>query len=258
MGLDVHALERDIVMIGSGLAGLACTRQLKAVGLVPLVLDKCRAAGGRMATRRVEIAGTATGFVHGAQYFTIHDPDFRHALAPVTGASVTWEDGTGEARSVGQPGISSVLKALADGLDLHQGIKITALLHEEADWRRKSNSGPILARHVPMAPCLTLMAAFPAGCPLPSINRLFETEPLAWIVQDSSEPGRNPGFTCWVAPAGPDGRAAHLEVTPESLACLMLPLLARAIGAEPGSAVYAAWQSGSALAKSLARQIDAH
>jgi renalase len=320
----VQALERDIVIIGSGMAGLACGRLLMEVGLQPLVLDKGRGLGGRMATRRVEIARTTHGFDHGAQYFTIRDPDFRHALSPVTGVFAPWDDDMGEPRFVGQPGMSSLPKALAEGLEVQQGIEITAIRREGPAWLLESSSGPLLARHVvmtipapqasrllgrehpfsarldavAMAPCLTLMAAFPDGSPSPFINRLADIEPLAWIAQDSSKSGRNPGLICWVAQAGPDWSAAHLEETPESLARLMLPLLARVIGVEPGSAVYAAahrwryarvtvplgvpylanedgtlwlggdwclgarveaaWQSGTALARALARHLDAH
>jgi hypothetical protein len=150
---------------------------------------------------------------------------------------------------------------------------------------------------VRMAPCLTLMAAFPAAAPRPFLHRSSETGPLSWIAQDSSKPGRRSGLTCWVAQAGPDWSAAHLEEEPERLARLMLPLLARAIGVEPEKAVHAAahrwryarvttplgapylgdddgtlwlggdwclgarveaaWQSGTALAQALARHLRA-
>lgn len=319
----VHALERDIVIIGSGMAGLACARHLMAAGLRTLVLDKGRGTGGRMATRRVEIVGTAYGFDHGAQYFTIRDPQFLHALSPVMGAIGVWADGAAEPHFVGQPGMSSLPKALGDGLDIHQGVEITALRQEGSAWRLESGSGPILARHlvmtmpapqasrllglghplsprldsVDMAPCLTLMAAFPAELPRPILHRSSATEPLAWIAQDSSKPGRHAGLNGWVAQAGPDWSAAHLDEAPECLARLMLPLLAKAIGVEPDKAVYAAahrwryarvtkplgmpylaneggtlwlggdwclgarveaaWQSGTALAKALARHLHA-
>lgn len=305
------------------MAGLACARHLMAAGLRPLVLDKGCGFGGRMATRRVEIAGTTYGFDHGAQYFTIRDPEFRHALLPVMGAIGVWADGAGEPSFVGQPGMSSLPKALADGLDIHQGVEITALRRAGSAWHLESGSGPILARHLVMtmpapqasrllgldhplspsldslgiAPCLTLMAAFPGELPRPFIHLSSETEPLAWIAQDSSKPGRHAGLTRWVAQASPDWSAAHLDELPENLAVRMLPLLAAAIGAEPDTAVYAAahrwryarvatplgepylraddstlwlggdwclgarveaaWQSGTALAQSLARHLHA-
>ncbi len=53
-----------VAIIGSGIAGLACARRLAGAGLAPVVLDKGRGIGGRVATRRVE----AMQFDHGAQY----------------------------------------------------------------------------------------------------------------------------------------------------------------------------------------------
>ena len=58
------------VIIGSGISGLACARTLAAAGLVPVVLDKGRGIGGRVATRRVG----AMQFDHGAQYVTAQKP----------------------------------------------------------------------------------------------------------------------------------------------------------------------------------------
>ncbi|WP_284178467.1 FAD-dependent oxidoreductase [Rhabdaerophilum sp. SD176] len=316
-------MEHPIVIIGSGMAGLACARQLAAAGPRPLVLDKGRGVGGRMATRRVEIAGHACGFDHGAQYFTIRDPEFRAALSPVADAIAPWDEGGSEPRFVGRPGMSGLQKAMAEGIDLRQGIEVLALGREGSAWRLETGGGPILARHLVMtmpapqaarllgrdhpltarldsvriAPCLALMAAFPAEAPRPFPHRSSETEPLSWIAQDSSKPGRHAGLTCWVAQAGPDWSAANLEESPDSLARLMLPLLAKAIGADPeralhasahrwryarvtaplgepylgdddstlwlggdwclGARVEAAWQSGTALAQALMRHLHA-
>ncbi|EDX86991.1 FAD dependent oxidoreductase, putative [Synechococcus sp. PCC 7335] len=44
----------DVAIIGAGLTGLTCARQLRAAGLTVCVLDKSRGLGGRMATRRVD------------------------------------------------------------------------------------------------------------------------------------------------------------------------------------------------------------
>ncbi|MBE9064199.1 NAD(P)/FAD-dependent oxidoreductase [cf. Phormidesmis sp. LEGE 11477] len=64
----------DVAIIGAGLTGLTCARQLKAAGLTVCVLDKSRGLGGRMATRRVETQdyGRAHQLVrvdHGLRYW---------------------------------------------------------------------------------------------------------------------------------------------------------------------------------------------
>ena len=52
-----------VVIIGAGMAGLACARHLADAGLAVVLLDKGRGVGGRVATRRVG----DMQFDHGAQ-----------------------------------------------------------------------------------------------------------------------------------------------------------------------------------------------
>lgn len=64
----------DVAIIGAGLTGLTCARQLRAAGLSVCVLDKSRGLGGRMATRRVDTQdyGRAHKLVrvdHGLRYW---------------------------------------------------------------------------------------------------------------------------------------------------------------------------------------------
>ena len=46
-------MQTAITIIGAGMAGLACARRLARAGHTPLVLDKSRGIGGRLATRQV-------------------------------------------------------------------------------------------------------------------------------------------------------------------------------------------------------------
>jgi len=73
--------QTDILIIGGGMAGLSAASALAATGARIIVLDKGRGPGGRMAARRVEIAGEQVSFDHGAQYFTARDPDFQAEVA---------------------------------------------------------------------------------------------------------------------------------------------------------------------------------
>jgi len=82
-------IDRAVLVIGAGMAGLACARRLAAEGAHVLVVDKARGAGGRASTRR----GDGTSFDHGAQYFTARDAGFAAATAGwvATGVVARWD-----------------------------------------------------------------------------------------------------------------------------------------------------------------------
>lgn len=247
-----------IVIIGSGMAGLACARALAEAGLSPVVLDKGRGIGGRVATRRVG----DLQFDHGAQFVNAKGAGFAAALGglPVAG----WRDGTGRTHSVGVPGMSAIPRGLGEGLDIRQGVQVTRLQQDGDGWLVQAEGASLRATRVVvtvpapqvggllgaehplvpalapvrLAPCLTLMAAVAAQPPF--ITRQDPDDPLSWIAQDSSKPGRlQRAATQWVAQAGEAFSLAHLEKTPEEIAALMLPLLCDRLGVSPDRVTHA-------------------
>lgn len=255
----------DVIVIGAGIAGLACARHLSDHGLRTVVLDKGRGIGGRMATRRVTLSAGEARFDHGAQYFTIKDAGFRRMLETLPGASANWSHGGDTLANVGVPGMSAVPRALAAGLDVRQEIEVTGLYPSSGGWEVRTADqeleaprvvltvpapqvAPLLGQNEPlvtqiayvrMAPCLTLMAAFPAGSPMPFMSRRSEQEPLAWIARDNSKPCRPDVSVNWIAQADPVWSHDHLEADKDAIAALMLPMLCAAIGMAPEDAVYA-------------------
>jgi predicted NAD/FAD-dependent oxidoreductase len=252
-----------IALIGAGMAGLACARHLAQAGHAPVLFDKGRGIGGRLATRRAD----GLQFDHGAQYVNAHTPGFAALLAELaeTGAAQPWPDGTGRSHTVGTPGMASLAKAMASGLTIHQTAQVSAITRSGEGWRLRigdtdheaarvvitipapqvaSLLGPDhpLAQAVSavrLAPCLTLMAAIRA--PAPFITRNQPDDDLAWIAQDSSKPGRPTGeVTLWVAQASPAFSTQHLEKDPAAIAALMLPLLCERLGASPDAVTLAA------------------
>ncbi len=68
--------EHDVIVVGGGVAGLACARALVAEGRAPLVLERSHAVGGRVRTDVVD------GFLldHGFQVLPTAYPEARSAL----------------------------------------------------------------------------------------------------------------------------------------------------------------------------------
>ena len=308
----------EVIVVGAGMAGLACARALADHGVAVRVLDKGRGIGGRMATRRVALPGpdrqTELRFDHGAQYVTARDPGFAAVLdgAAAAGAAAVWDRTGPRPRFTGLPGMSGLARHLAAGVEVVQGAAVTGLRRTRAGWalhlgatvmtaprvvlaipapqaaallgaadvapggQAGGQAGRLLEAlaGVRMAPCLTLMAAFPAGgapdadlrdagspdtgpratSPLGARFLVDADHPLAWIARDSSKPGRTGsgpdagagtgtdagGVSGWVAQAGPAWSARHLDEAPDAIAARMLPLLAARLGLAPGAARHVA------------------
>jgi len=135
-----------IAIIGAGLAGLACARRLVQAGLVVELFDKARRAGGRMASRRLNLADGTTLLDHGAQYFTARTPGFRALCAEALAAGVIapW---SGEVRDLrltapatageevryrGEPDMNALPRWMARGLLIHCDATVQGL-HRGAD-----------------------------------------------------------------------------------------------------------------------------
>ncbi|MFO0442069.1 MAG: NAD(P)/FAD-dependent oxidoreductase [Betaproteobacteria bacterium] len=253
-----------IAVIGAGIAGISCARQLRDAGHAVRVFDKSRGIGGRMATRRGE-SGT---FDHGAQYFTARELRFRAlvealgasgVVAPYRGRIVHWSGGSVtpvsglEPRYVGVPGMPALCKALAQDLDIAAGVTVTALEREGGSWTVRAGeveeSGfdavalalpavqalplsvvvPGIAARVAQGrhqPCWALLACFDAPLPVDFDAAFIEGADLGWIMRDSSKPGRAPGER-WVLHATAAWSQANLELE----AAVVLPLLLEALRA---------------------------
>ena len=251
-----------VAIIGAGMAGLACAYRLARAGLTPIIFDKGRGIGGRMATKRIE----QMRFDHGAQYITAYDDRFAKVLGDLQtkGAAAKWDDGSGRPRFVGVPGMSGLPRALSEGFDIRQLAQVSAISREGTGWTVQVGAknhyvdlvvitvpapqlagllGPdhpfvVQAADVRFAPGLTLMAAIDA--PAPFVSRRDDSGPLAWIANNGSKPGRPKcQATAWVAQASPAFSAQHLEDDPAAVTARMLPLLCDQLSVSANQVIHA-------------------
>ena len=123
-------MQHEVIVIGGGIAGLQCGRDLQRAGRGVLVLDRARGVGGRCATRRFDGQPIDFGpmFLHG------HVQPFLEAVAQVDGAvpHAEWPrriQGHGrpcqpnafeaaEQRMIIPAGLNTFARHLATGLDV--------------------------------------------------------------------------------------------------------------------------------------------
>lgn len=258
--MDGHC---DILIIGGGMAGLSAATALAATGQRIIVLDKGRGPGGRMAARRVEIAGVPASFDHGAQYFTARDPAFSGAVAAweQAGVAARWPAAGADAW-VGTPGMNAPIRAMAEALDVRWGVRAERLRREGALWRVEAegeaftaptvlvavpaeqaavllaDAAPAFAAHaagVASAPCWAVMAAFAA--PLPAADTFrSDSAPVSWAARNSAKPARQgpeTGAETWVIHASPQRSRELVALPKEEVAQTLLADFFTATGIPP-------------------------
>lgn len=126
-----------VIVVGAGLAGIACARALADRGHAVRVLERGRTVGGRMASRTLH--GRPVDL--GAAYFTVSDPGFAAVVEGwrAAGLARPWTDtlavlgsgarteATGPMRWAASGGLRSLVAALADGLDVTVGHEVRAV-----------------------------------------------------------------------------------------------------------------------------------
>ncbi|WP_052668946.1 NAD(P)/FAD-dependent oxidoreductase [Nitriliruptor alkaliphilus] len=139
------ASRARVVVIGAGASGLTAARDLAATGHEVTVVDKGRAVGGRLASRRIGEAD----FDHGAQFVTTKHDDVRDVFDGWrrAGVLVPWFTGSpdaparsdtardGHPRFRGSPRMRSLAEHLAAPLpDVRTGLRVTEVRADPGGW----------------------------------------------------------------------------------------------------------------------------
>ncbi len=128
------------LIIGAGMAGLTAGRLLAEKGIDVRVLDKGRAVGGRLATRRIESPKGNGVFDYGAQFMTVSDPLLEEWVLKWNkeGYVEPWPSATEQngprTRWIGKNGMRTIAKLLAENLSVHTGVHIIKVEYQNEQW----------------------------------------------------------------------------------------------------------------------------
>lgn len=241
-------------VIGAGLAGLSCARVLRRAGHYVDVFEAERIIGGRMATIRIGVVP----YDHGAQYITSRSTRFRDFILELTasGYAAPWSPKVKIGNSddyttasnwfVGVPGMSSIVRPLAESVRIHTSRAAHTISRGEKGWQiwfeDQSSVGPFSAvaicvpspraqlllgpleevsshlSKVRMAPCWAMMVRLDERI-LPEQDVSSDmSEVIRWIARDNSKPGRRTRGETIVAHASPAWTRETEDVEPEVVA----------------------------------------
>ncbi|WP_370262530.1 NAD(P)/FAD-dependent oxidoreductase [Limnobacter sp.] len=271
-------MKKRIAVIGAGVAGLACARELVRMGHEVLVFEKSRGPGGRMPTRWLDReVNPPLGFDHGTQYFQASAPAFltlmeqaqaAHAVALWEGRVVDLGYGVsrphapGAKRWVGTPGMASLARFMAQGLNVRLQSRVAAVQKQGsvyqltihlADGSVRVDSGfdavvcaiPAeqvvqlfeqshsdlagLAQGVQSTVTWAVMLTPREPLKVDYDGAFVVDSPLGWICRDSSKPGRAAGDR-WLLQATADWSMQHKDDAPEEVLALLLDVFSNVTG----------------------------
>ncbi|MBI1393425.1 MAG: NAD(P)-binding protein [Alphaproteobacteria bacterium] len=259
-----------IAVIGAGMAGIACARHLQTLGLRPIVFEKSRGIGGRLATRRT---ASSLSFDHGAQYFTAKSAEFRtfiDACGPETISA--WRPRGGGEHALGGdwlvslPGMNGFLKQAAEGLDVRTETTVRSIERFKDGWRLDFDGSagddlfdfvivtapapqataltpfsPHLQKSlasIRMAPCWALMLALKTSPEIgPDVLRQPSPD-IAWLARNSGKPGRSCADETWVAHADPAWSQDNLELEKDAVLLHLVTAALACLGSEGSEVMY--------------------
>lgn len=235
-----------ILVVGSGIAGMAAARTLIRSGHSVTVIDKGRGAGGRLSARRYG----NTSFDHGAQYATARTAAFREWLVSLEGAgrAAKWSpEGKPEEQTwwTGTPRMSQMVRHPdLDGADIRPSLQLLGVAGEPGRWTARVQNfaesceedlGPFdailysvpvdqlfpllpqgvgedfeAAKQATYDPCWTVMADFAADIPYEADVLRGASDMIGWAAREATKPSRPEGAR-WLLQASPDWSRDHLE-----------------------------------------------
>jgi renalase len=210
-----------VVVVGAGIAGLACARELVDAGIPARVLERGRVVGGRLASRRIH--GRYADI--GAAYVTADDPGFLGRLQTwrIDGLAHPWTDtfrgqhGPGPMRWAAPGGLRSLAENLAAELEIRLETTVTEL--PAADAVVLAMPGPQALRIVadlPAAqkqtwsPVLVAVLTYPERVWADFAGAFVNDDPVLTKVCDDGD-RRGDRAPVLVAHSTPDFAAAHLD-----------------------------------------------
>lgn len=226
---------------------------LRRAGAYVEIFEQDRIIGGRMATTRIGMVP----YDHGAQYITARSAQFRTYIEELasSGYAARWKPTTAAGNDgeglimpwyVGTPGMSSIVRPLAESVRIHTNRRVHTIERTDKNWHvwfdDETSVGPFAAvaiavpapqaqlllgrlddlieplRRVRMSSCWALMVRLDQRT-LPNQDVYSDmSEVIRWISRNNSKPGRTVKGETLVVHASPTWTRQTEDIEPETVA----------------------------------------
>lgn len=251
------------------MTGLACARVLRRAGCYVEIFEQDRIIGGRMGTTRL---GLVT-YDHGAQYVTARSTLFKGFIEELIagGYAARWMPDAGGGGGpgggqmlpwyVGTPGMSSIVRPLAESVRIHTSRKAHTIDRTDKGWMvwfdDATSVGPFASvavtvpapqaqllvgrideladplSRVRMSPCWSLMVRLDERL-LPQQDVYSDmSEVIRWIARNNTKPGRNGRGETVVVHASPLWSRETEDAEPELVAEELWSEVSHVLGLPP-------------------------
>ena len=248
-----------VVVIGAGISGVQCARELRAAGIPVRLIDRGWRIGGRMGGKRIDDRHVDLG----ASYFTVSDDGFAEVVEAAEGAGVVrrWTDtftalsdeGSEQKQGpqrwgAGDGGLRGFVEHLAHDVDVQHPVAVDSVTLEGEHLKVDGQTAPAIVLAMPdeqasrlLGPALAHIAerlqrrfeptlALAAGFDSRSWDRdgwfVNDDDVIEWIADDGAR--RGDGAAVLVAHSTPQFARPHLE-DPRAAAPAMVEALQKVL-----------------------------
>jgi renalase len=265
---------KNVALIGSGMAGASCARELVQHGFSPNVYDKSHGLGGRIASRQIDGSGQ---FDHGTQFLTARSLEFKSVIKEFLdqGNLQLWEPILANSHNrkhqpwfVGKPKMNAFFRQFLAGAHLRLSEEVNSIRRQEDRWLVTSNMKPkgdlydivictlpapqarvILKTEreivekisgVKMAPCVALLLTFEEKLSLDFDVWRSEEQDISWVARNNSKPARGTSHENWVVHGSAFWSEKNLELSEEEITRVLIKKLSTIFGIELPGVIYSA------------------
>ena len=206
-------MSKKVIIIGSGIAGIASSLKLKSYGIDSIIFDKGKFIGGRISTRKVENDNNTSFFFHGAQFFTAKTHKFKKIIHTGIKEKYIKEFGNfNPPRYRGDITMREFMVNLSKGININQNVKITEIKpHNNGifvlnDKIKKSKSYDGVISTIPAPQAYNLLNYFPSlqetlktGSYHACIALMFTFDEIPFDLKTFYDFYKKPGILSWMA-----------------------------------------------------------